>query len=634
MAVSKSSVPAFVSGTHNLISEELIPADAAKESIGWLTRDGVIELMYGRQAQGAVGTAGKVLAEHTAFKTNGDVVRFRKIYDNTGGKVQYLNGSTWTDVITGLSSEIVTFSNYASLAGNFVYITGPTDGLFKIVTANPASYSDVYLSTKNFKGHSFIDKGRMIMWNTAQDKTGLYGSYIDAQDSDVYTPVATENVGTGDGTEVAFTGTLAFKAGGARRTCFGVTVTDGTETFTDNYDGTLTGSEGGEGTINYTTGAISVTFDTAPMNAQAITADYQWEDSSAKGVTDFSKSATRLAGEGFVVRQDQGGDGIKSVIPHDGAYFSFKAHSVYQFTPDAADTNPTNELIRTDIGIETLKAAVGTSVGIVFLNTGQPTRPMLNILTRNPVGDNFVTTPLFAHFDFSKFRYDQVVLESWDKYVIVSCRENSLTNDRLLLCDMVANTVDKAPYGGSSFAKADGFLYMGDPVSMTSYEMFTGFDDLGLAVQNSWTSGGNKYGTDALKRTKKYRFRGLISPDQEVGVYISIDNSDYQLVGTILGSGDYVDYTSTTAVGTSFIGAEPVGGADEMAVYSFILEIKVRLPRFRKRNIRFIAEGIGYVALQEIVDFDIWRYSEKLPRQYRLKQNVSTDGETVDMDTP
>ena len=38
------------------------------------------------------------------------------------------------------------------------------------------------------------------------------------------------------------------------------------EVFTDNGDGTMTSSAGGTGTINYTTGAISVTFNTAPVD--------------------------------------------------------------------------------------------------------------------------------------------------------------------------------------------------------------------------------------------------------------------------------------------------------------------------------------------------------------------------------
>lgn len=625
MAVQKSTVKAFTSGIHNLVDEELIPQDAATNSLGWLTKDGKIELMYGRQAQGGEGDAGGVIIEHTAYKVGGEAVRFRKVSTGSAGKVQYLNGSTWTDVITGLDMNPVTFSNYSSLAGNFVYVTSPTDGFFKIVTANPASYTDVYLSTKNFKGYSFIDRGRMILWGRTEDQTGLYGSWIDSQDSDVYTTVSSEALA-----DVA-SGTLAFKAGGARRTCFGVEITDTSsgEVFTDNYDGTLTGDAGGTGTINYTTGAFTITGQSG-----AGTADYQWEDVTDNGIADFSKSATRLAGEGFVVRQDKGGDPIEVVIPHDGSYFSFKKSSVYQFTLDVYDTNPINELIRGDVGVESLRSAVATSAGIVFMNTGNPTRPQLNILQRNPVGDNFLTTQLFEQFKFQDYVYDDVVLEPWDKYIIVSCRENSAENNRLLLCDMQQKTVDVAPYGGSSFTKDGGFLYMGDPVSQTSYEMFTGFDDMGIPVQNIWESKGETYGTDVLKKTKKYRFRGAISPDQIIKVYLSLDSEAYQQIGTILGTGDYVDYNSTTAVGTSFVGEEVIGGSGDMLVYNFFMEIKVRLPKFRKRKVKFEATNIGYASIQEVQDFDIWTYQDKLPRQYRLKQNVSLDGTTTDVDTP
>lgn len=625
MSIQKSVIKAFTSGTHNLVDDELIPQDAASDSLGWLTKDGLVELVYGRQTEGAAGAAGSVLATHTGYKVGGQAVRFRKVTDGSTGKVQYLNGSTWTDIITGLDTNRVTFSNYSSLAGNFVYVTSPTDGFFKIVTANPGSYTDVYLSTKNFKGYSFIDRGRMILWGRTKDQTGLYGSYIDSQDSDVYTTVTAEAV------TAVESGTLAFKAGGARRTCFGVQITDTSsgEVFTDNYDGTLTGSAGGTGTINYTTGAFTITGQTG-----AGTADYQWEDVTANGIADFSKSATRLAGEGFVVRQDKGGDPIKVVVPHDGSYFSFKQSSVYQFTLDVDDTNPQNELIRGDIGVDSLTSAVATSTGIVFMNTGNPTNPMLNILQRNPVGDNFLTSPLFPQFKFEDYVYTDVVLEPWDKYVIVSCREDSLKNNRLLLCNMPDNTVDIAPYGGSCFTKNGGFLYMGDPVSQTSYEMFTGFDDLGLKIQNYWISKGETYETDVLKKTKKYRFRGLISPDQSIKVYMSLDNGDYQHIGTILGSGDYVDYTTSYAIGTVQIGTSTIGGDDEDTVYKFLMEIKVRLPKFRKRKIKLSAEGIGYVAIQEIQDFDIWQYEDRLPKHYRIKQNVSLDGATTDLAEP
>jgi hypothetical protein len=44
----------------------------------------------------------------------------------------------------------------------------------------------------------------------------------------------------------------------------------GDEMFTDNGDGTMTGSGGGTGIVNYTTGAFSVTFAVAPINGRGI----------------------------------------------------------------------------------------------------------------------------------------------------------------------------------------------------------------------------------------------------------------------------------------------------------------------------------------------------------------------------
>ena len=626
MAISKKEIKAFVSGTHNLLNDELIPVDAASKSIGWLTKDGKLELMYGRQAQGAEGTSGKSYAEHTAYKTDGTSVRFRKV----STVIQYLDGSTWTDVITGLTESDMTFSNYASLAGNFVYIGSPDDGLFKIVTANPGSYADVYDSAKNFKGYFFINKGRSIMWNTATDKTGLYGSYIDAQDSDVYTAVASEAIGSTGATN--YTGTLAFKAGGSTRSCFGVLFTDGTTTLTVDFTGNVTAASAGSGTVNFMTGAYDVTFDATTVGS--VTAAYQWEDSNALGVTDFSKSATRAAGQGFVVRQDKGGDAIEVVIPFEGSYFSMKGNSVYQFTLDILDVNPTNDLIRTDVGVDSLRAAVATGSGIVFMNTGNPSDPQLNILKRNPLGDNFDVSPMFPHFRFEDYTYDDVMIINWDKFVVVACKEKTAENNRLLMCDVHENTVDVAPYGIRTATQDNGLLYGGDPLSKTSYELFTGFDDMGVIVPNSWKSAGATHGTTRLKRTKNFVFKGSIAPDQVIQVYAEVEGGGNQLVGIILGSGDYVDYSASYAIGTTFIGQDTMGGGSDVQVYEFLMKLKVRLPKYRKRNLTFVATGLGYCSIQQLTDFDIWRYEDKLPKKYRTKQNVSLDGATTDEDTP
>jgi hypothetical protein len=309
-----------------------------------------------------------------------------------------------------------------------------------------------------------------------------------------------------------------------------------------------------------------------------------------------------------------------------------KARTAYRFTPDLDDTNPTNEIIRSDIGVNGLRSAVATSQGVVFLNTANPTEPKMHILTRNPFGDTFDARELFAHYDFSQFTYDDVLVYTWDRYVLVGCKEDSDENNRLLLCNVAADTVDKTSYGIRTATKSGGYLYGGDPVSQTSYELFTGFDDMGIALENSWTGAPNLLESTRLKKVKRMRFMGQIDPDQALKVYLSRDNGDFELVGTIRGDADYVDYNTSYAIGTSAIGVSTLGGDDDVSTYQFYMEIKLRGSKFRQRKVKFVATGIGYVEVHNITDYDIWKFSNRMPKSYRIKQNVSLDGATTDND--
>lgn len=614
---------AFSKGIHNLFSDEIIPSDALSSAQGWITKDGTLELARGRVLLGDVGGVGSVSDIHTGYTVSGTPVYFKK----STTKVQVLVGATWTDVITGLTEDAPTsFTNYSSLAGTFVYIFS-TDGIYKIHTANPTSYTSLYDEAKNFKGVAFIDKGRSILWGRVKDKTGIYGSWIDAQNSTTYTAVTGEAI-----TNVA-TGTLAFKAGGATRTCFAVTITDTSsgEVFTDNYDGTLTGSLGSTGTINYTSGVFTITGQSG-----AGTVNYQWENSNAKGVTDFNHTLTRVASEGFIFPQDIGGDGIQLVIPLEGTYFSLKERSVYSLKIDETDLLATNEVFRSNIGIPSRKAAVATSKGIIFVDVANGDTPVMRFITRNPVGDNFDTLPIFPQFDFSKYSFADTALTVYGDYVLVACKASGATaNDTILLCNYVNDTVDVLPFEAKCFTQFNGALYTGDSLSTSAYQILNGFDDLGYVIENFAITKGETYELEPLKKVKKLRLKGLISTGQNYSVYGSFDNSGFQLLGTVNGDATYVDMTNPNTIGLNLIGADVIGGSDSEVAYPYYVEMKIKVPKFRKRYLKFVANGFGYASIESLEDFDIWEFQDKIPSRFRQKQNVSiNDGITVDMDLP
>lgn len=84
--------------------------------------------------------------------------------------------------------------------------------------------------------------------------------------------VTGEIIEVGNASDTAFSGTLDQKPIETST----LVITDTVETFTETGTGVLTGDLGGSGTIVYSTGAWSVTFNTAPANLQDITADYQY----------------------------------------------------------------------------------------------------------------------------------------------------------------------------------------------------------------------------------------------------------------------------------------------------------------------------------------------------------------------
>lgn len=109
---------------------------------------------------------------------------------------------------------------------------------------------------------------------TANDGVYPVGLLLTEQLDGVGVPlqeVSAEVLATGDGGTAAYTGTLAAAIPVEPGS---LVVTDGVESFRDDGCGRLVGDAGGSGTIDYQTGAYSVTFDTNVGNGTDVTADY------------------------------------------------------------------------------------------------------------------------------------------------------------------------------------------------------------------------------------------------------------------------------------------------------------------------------------------------------------------------
>lgn len=571
-------------------------------------------------------TEGGVTGHHVSYKVNGDPVFFKK----AGTTIQYYddNADAYFDVITGLTaSKDVSAADHTSLAGNFVYFGGQ-DGLWKVCVSSPQDSTDMYLEANNFKGKILIDRSRMLLWDREADRTGLYGSKIDPQDGNVYTTVSAEAIGSSGST--TYTGVLAFKAGGDRRTCFGIVFTDGTETFTDDYSGNLTGDLGGSGKINYMSGVYEVTFNSATTGA--VTADYQWEDATDGGIADFQKSSPRVAGEGFVFRQDKGGDAILNVFVQEGKYISLKERSSYELTLGDDDETATNIPFRESIGMPNWKAGITSLDGVIFMNTANPDKPKLTILRRVSTASILEPVALAEQFDFSQYNWDKCWMETYNEYIVFTGKTKSAdSNDLVFIYNPRLNSVDVVPFHVNTLVKSEGFLYAGSSVNHSVSRILNGFDDDGSVVENYWISRNEIFGTQNLKKIRRLQLRGKLSKEQAIKVYIQYDNDSFEHIGTILGDGSYVDREISYAVGTAGIGTATVGGNDAIVSSPFLIEMKfTRKPKFRGRSLKFEATGIGYASIDKITDYDVLEYENKLPAKYRLRQNVSLDGESVD----
>ena len=475
-----------------------------------------------------------------------------------------------------------------------------------------SSYTDLTDAAKNFKGYIKIKYSRMMLWGRNEDKTGLYGSYIDTQTSTTVSGEATSSL----------SGTLAFKAGGAKRTCFAVTITitAGGEVYTDDYNGNLTGSLGGTGTINYTTGAYTLS------NPGVGTATYQWEDSTNTGIADFTKSATRLAGQGFIFRQDDGG-ALKVSASYGDTEYDYHEKNTYALTLTNTDTGATNLPYRERVGVSSLRGAVATGDGVFYIDALDEADPQFRRMSLDALSSLVIPKSISKRtkegvvygVNLSGYRFDKAVVFEFADFILFSCRTaGSTENDTTFIYNRKSGSLDRTDYYINCCAIYDGNLVAGDSLTGNVYRLFSGYDDDDSLIDNSWEGDLSDLEVDELKKCKKIIPRGYIQPDQKYEVWVSIDNGGYVFIGEISGTGSYVDLGQSITIGALTVGSSIVGGgSDGDQAYYYEHPFSLRLDKFRRVKVKYVATGIGYVSIIGYTWFDIRRKGDKTVKKYR-----------------
>lgn len=609
-----------------------------QDSLNWLTgpKGDHIELRLGMKLLGKtrIAGSGKVTGLKIGTKQNGIQIPFftylRKIkyYDSVSDDTIEVG----TDSLpTAASGEDVSIESYTGVSGSFIVISSPHSSVYKIPMANPGSIVDQALT--DYKGYLKIKQNRTFLWNKLadstgiSDKTGLYFSYIDKTYGTQFPAVTNEAVGTGDGVTKTFTGTLIQRTG--KRTAFGLSITDTNEIFTDDNNGVLSGNKGGTGTINYATGAYSVTFNTAPVMSQAITANYFYEDATDKDSgtagtgawLDFTFSSPRTIGQGGVFRQSDGGGNFMNFFSIQDNNICLHQWKSWAVVMSGDDTKSTNLPYRNKVTIPYWRSGDETDDGILALFIGDQNYPKLSILAFGQYTTTIVPNDLSDEMDLTPYGFDFPVVKRWGNYDLLACQNktsgvNDSANNVMFARNIISGFFDKLDYNAAVLDNYNGNLISGDSISNNLFVLFNGYDDDGSPINNYWISNQSNLGIEATKRFTDFEVEGYIAKDQTLEVWAQYDTGDFVKIGIISGQGSYVDLSTGTTVGSQTVGMQVVGGGSVPNAYHFKRQFRVSSPLFEDLTIMFKATGIGAIQINEYGPVDIRTKSQKSISQY------------------
>lgn len=525
------------------------------------------------------------------------------------------------------------------------------------------------------------------------------------------TQVTAEVEYTGDGHTLSFVGTLGFKSGNPNGNCVNVSFSNGngetlidngdgtlnsgaggtgtinyvtgvysitffaappmsdnitstyqwwdtvlTESFADNGIGGLTGTLGGTGTINYTTGALSITFNAVPTTGQTIKVNYRYDNTSAYlgNFVQPSPASSYVSGNPNFFQQSDGG-AFQNIFTLSNVEYCIHTKKMYALTLTNDETNATNYLYRDHIGIPYFRAGVATQDGIYCIDVSDLNDPKIVLIKVAKGSVEIIPTWISQALDLTNFIFDKCASFLFNDYIVFSCRTpDSPVNNRAWIYNWRFKTFDLVDYYISCMENYNGSLVAGDSLSPNVQTLFSGFDDDGNTINNYWKSGvhklgflnsrGKKWPIRAMKRNKGIILEGLVSPEQVLRMYVSLDRGPFvevqdtsdkmgnpnttvaNLGAFIKGSGAYVDKTNGIAIGSTLIGQKSIGdgqpivtpeGSEFVTVYHFNRQLNFNKDKFVDVQVMFEAIDIGYVSITGFTFQDIRVKQDKVARKYR-----------------
>lgn len=579
-----------------------------------------VELRRGYRLLGTDAGAGRVTGLRKGILQDGTELLFRTY----ARKILYYDTVTsdWIEVGSdslplAASGEDIAIDPYTSLAGYAIYFSSPNSGIYKIMLPNPETLID--MSSTSFRGKMKIRNGRMFLWDRlgtgkAKDQTGLYGSKLDKDTYSDYTTVSAEAIGSLG--SITYTGTLAFKAGNAKRSCFGVTFTDGSQILLDDFNGKIMGD--GVGTINYATGAYSITFNA--ITSGPVTSTYYHEDPTSGGICDFAYTAIRVAGEGFVLRQDDGGGRLQNIGQYNNDYYCVHEKKSWKVSISADDATASNLVYRELLGTANWRGVIETDMGVFVINTSFENSSDVHAtkISIEPISTSVLPSSISDVISFEKYRFDKAVLFSWGGFICFACRTMDNTkNNRLFLFDTRLG-IWNPPHDlqASVFESYNGALIGGDSITNNAYELYSGFDDDDSSILNYITFNISKAGVAGLKKARRFVCEGEIQIDQDLEVWASFDRGSFVFLDTIKGNGSYVDIGSDIGVGLRTLGSTILGSGDIVTANHYLKDVAINTDKFESIQLKFVAKKLGYVSISMYSLKDLRWKGEKSQKKY------------------